>query len=52
MGEGRRQETGDNPPLAPPPPRRGGEDRRNGNERGSRSKNFPLIFLPNSGLKC
>ncbi|WP_161565104.1 hypothetical protein [Okeania hirsuta] len=35
MGKGRRQETGDNPPLTPPnppltPPRRGGEDRRNG----------------------
>ncbi|WP_275670368.1 MULTISPECIES: hypothetical protein [Okeania] len=23
-----------------------------GRERGSRSKNFPLIFLPNSGRKC
>ncbi|WP_287519815.1 hypothetical protein [Okeania sp. SIO2C2] len=42
MGKGRRQETGENPPLTPPnppltppnppltPPRRGGEDRRKG----------------------
>ncbi|NEN92583.1 MAG: hypothetical protein F6K48_28270 [Okeania sp. SIO3H1] len=46
--------TGDNPPLAPPrrgrqetthpSPLPGGEDRRNGNERGGRSKNCPMTF--------
>ncbi|NEN91206.1 MAG: hypothetical protein F6K48_20775 [Okeania sp. SIO3H1] len=30
MGEGRRQETGDNPPLAPP--RRGRQEKRVGSE--------------------
>ncbi|NEP86415.1 MAG: hypothetical protein F6K18_06015 [Okeania sp. SIO2C2] len=49
MGEGRRQETGDNPPLAPPPPRRGRQ--KKWELRGGRSKNCPLIFLPNYAPK-
>ncbi|NES74834.1 MULTISPECIES: hypothetical protein [Okeania] len=40
FSKGRRQETGDNPPLAPPPPRRGEMDR----ERGGRSKNCKNDF--------
>ncbi|NES74946.1 MULTISPECIES: hypothetical protein [Okeania] len=48
FSRGRRQETGDNPPLAPPPPRRGEMDR----ERGSRSGRFVrMIFLPNYAPK-
>ncbi|NEP88955.1 MAG: hypothetical protein F6K18_20150 [Okeania sp. SIO2C2] len=49
-GRGRRQETGDNPPLAPPPPRRGRQEKLE--FIGGRSRRFVrMIFLPNYAPK-
>ncbi len=46
MGEGRRTESGVNPPPPLPGGEPGGEVRRNREFRGGSRKNHPLIFQP------
>ncbi|NES79044.1 MULTISPECIES: hypothetical protein [Okeania] len=50
MGEGRSQESGDNPPLAPPPPVEG-KTGEMGIIEEVRRKNSLLIFLRNYAPK-
>ncbi|NEP90088.1 MAG: hypothetical protein F6K18_26495 [Okeania sp. SIO2C2] len=47
FSRGRRQETGDNPPLAPPPPRRG----EMGMSEEVVGKIVPRLFCPTMCLK-